>query len=121
MEENNQFRDRINLRNADLSDNWWPFVENINEILNRMTEIENIISDLDNKIGESFGLAKSITKSLYKIGFYDKEYKLNWKVKKLMEFVIEEAEKEVSENERRKEEESDSESESESDSKSGTV
>jgi len=117
MEENNQFRDRINLRNADLSDNWWPFVENINEILDRMVEIENIVSDLDNKIGESFGLGRSITKALYKLGLYDKEYKLNWKMVKLMAHLLEKAEEEVKENERRAEETADK----SGDESSGTV
>ena len=115
MEENNIFRDRINIRNADLGENWWPFVENINEILGRMTEIENIVNDLDNRIGESFGLARSITKSLYKLGLYDKEYKLNWPMVKVMLYILEKAEEEVKENERREEESEDG------DKSSGTV
>lgn len=117
MEEHSQFRDVINRRNADLGENWWPFIENVNDILDRVKEIEQITIDLDNRIGESFGLARSITKSLYKLGFYDKEYKLNWKCVKLVEYLLETAEKEVKENERRREEDS----ESESDSESGTV
>ena len=116
MEEHNQFRDKINIRNADLSDNWWPFVENINEILDRMVEIEQIVTDLDNKIGESFGLARSITKALYKLGLYDKEYKLNWPMVKVMAHVLEKAEEEVKENERKERE-----SDNIGDESSGTV
>jgi len=116
MEENNQFRDRINIRNADLGENWWPFVENINEILNRMVEIEQIVTDLDNKIGESFGLGRSITKALYKLGLYDKEYKLNWPMVKVMTHVLEKAEEEVKENERKERE-----SDNTGDESSGTV
>ena len=116
MEEHNQFRDKINIRNADLSDNWWPFVENINEILDRMVEIEQIVTDLDNKIGESFGLARSITKALYKLGLYDKEYKLNWPMVKVMAYVLEKAEEEVKENERKERE-----SDNTGDESSGTV
>ena len=116
MEEHNQFRDKINIRNADLSDNWWPFVENINEILDRMVEIEQIVTDLDNKIGESFGLARSITKALYKLGLYDKEYKLNWPMVKVMAHVLEKAEEEVKENERKERE-----SDNTGDESSGTV
>ena len=93
MEEHSQFRDKINIRNADLGENWWPFIEKINEVLDRMKEIEQIAIDLDNRIGESFGLARSITKSLYKLGFYDKEYKLNWKSVKLIEYLLEKAER----------------------------
>ena len=116
MEENNIFRDRINITNADLGENWWPFVENINEILGRMTEIENIVNDLDNRIGESFGLARSITKSLYKLGLYDKEYKLNWPMVKVMLYILEKAEEEVKENERKERE-----SDNTGDESSGTV
>ena len=115
MEEHSQFRDTINLRNADLGSNWWPFVENVNEILDRMQEIEHMVIDLDNKIGESFGLGRSITKALYKLGLYDKEYKLNWPMVKVMAYVLEKAEEEVKENERREEESEDG------DKSSGTV
>ena len=115
MEEHSQFRDRINIRNADLGNNWWPFVENVNEILDRIQEIEHMVIDLDNKIGESFGLGRSITKALYKLGLYDKEYKLNWKMVKLMAHLLEKAEEEVKENERKAEESEDG------DKSSGTV
>ena len=116
MEEHSQFRDTINLRNADLGSNWWPFVENINEVLDRMQEIEHMVSDLDNKIGESFGLGRSITKALYKLGLYDKEYKLNWPMVKVMTHVLEKAEEEVKENERKERE-----SDNTGDESSGTV
>ena len=91
-------------------------MENINEILGRMTEIENIVNDLDNRIGESFGLARSITKSLYKLGLYDKEYKLNWPMVKVMLYILEKAEEEVKENERKERE-----SDNTGDESSGTV
>ena len=116
MEEHSQFRDTINLRNADLGSNWWPFVENVNEILDRMQEIEHMIIDLDNKIGESFGLGRSITKALYKLGLYDKEYKLNWPMVKLMKHLLEKAEEEVKENERKERE-----SDNNGDESSGTL
>jgi len=91
-------------------------VENINEILDRIKEIEHIVSDLDNKIGESFGLGRSITKALYKLGLYDKEYKLNWPMVKVMTHVLEKAEEEVKENERKERE-----SDNTGDESSGTV
>ena len=116
MEEHSQFRHKINLRNADLSDNWWPFVENINEVLDRLKEVEHIVADLDNKIGESFGLSRSITKSLNKLGLYDKEYKLKWPMVKVMLHILEKAEEEVKENERKERE-----SDNSGDESSGTV
>ena len=112
MEEQNQFRDKINIRNAELGENWWPFVENINEVLERMKEIEQIIVDVDNRVGESFGLARSITKSLYKLGFYDKEYKLNWKSVKLVEHLLEKTREEMEDERRRREDEEETDSES---------
>lgn len=78
MENRNEFRDRIDRRTADLGSNWWPFAENIKDILNRMDEMEQIVIDLENRIGEAYGLSKSICKSLNKLGFYDKEHKLIW-------------------------------------------
>ena len=116
MEEHSQFRDTINLRNADLGSNWWPFVENVNEILDRMQEIEHMVIDLENKIGESFGLGRSITKALYKLGLYDKEYKLKWPMVKVMLYILEKAEEEVKENERKERE-----SDNSGDESSGTV
>ena len=112
MEEQNQFRDKINIRNAELGENWWPFVENINEVLERMKEIEQIIVDVDNRVGESFGLARSITKSLYKLGLYDKEYKLNWKSVKLVEYLLEKTREEMEDERRRREDEKETDSES---------
>jgi uncharacterized coiled-coil DUF342 family protein len=92
MENRNEFRGRIDRRNADLGENWWPFVENINEVLNRMDEMEQLILDLDNRIGEAHGLSKSICKSLNKLGFYDKEHKLIWANVKKMEEVLKDEE-----------------------------
>ena len=92
MENQNDFRDRIDRRTEDLGSNWWPFTENIKEVLNRMDEIEQIVIDLENRIGEAYGLSKSICKSLNKLGFYDKEHKLIWANVKKMEEVLKDEE-----------------------------
>ena len=92
MENRNEFRDRIDRRTEDLGSNWWPFTENIKDVLNRMDEIEQIVIDLENRIGEAYGLSKSICKSLNKLGFYDKEHKLIWANVKKMEEVLKDEE-----------------------------
>jgi hypothetical protein len=79
MDPHGQWRRDIDIRNGDLGENWWPFVENINQVLDRLNEIENEFSDLENKVDETLGLIKGLFKSLHKLHFFDKERKLNWK------------------------------------------
>jgi len=78
-EPHGQWRKDIDIRNGDLTGNWWPFVENVNQILERLEEIENEFVDLENKVDETLGLIKGLYKSLHKLHFFDKEKKLNWK------------------------------------------
>ena len=79
MEPHGQWRREIDIRNGELSENWWPFVENINQILSRLDEIEFEFTKLENKVDETLGLIKGLYKSLHKLHFFDKEKKLNWK------------------------------------------
>ncbi len=88
-----EFRNVIDRRSEDLSSNWWPFVQNVNDILARMDELEAKIDAFDNRIGEAYGLGRTISKSLHKLGFYDKDLRLIWKSVKLMNGVLEDAEK----------------------------
>ena len=88
-----QFRDIIDKRSEDLSGNWWPFVQNVTDILARMDELEAKIDAFDNRIGEAYGLGRTISKSLHKLGFYDKDLRLIWNSVKLMNGVLEDAEK----------------------------
>ena len=79
MEEpHGYWRTKIDIRNADLTGDWWPFVENINDILERMQELENEIDAISNGVGEAKGLGRGLYKLLYKLGFLDKEWKINW-------------------------------------------
>ena len=94
MMSHSQFRHTIDRRSEDLSSNWWPFVQNVNDILARMDELEAKIDAFDNRIGEAYGLGRTISKSLHKLGFYDKDLRLIWKSVKLMNGVLEDAEKE---------------------------
>ena len=58
-----------------------------------MHELEEKIDAFDNSIGEAYGLGRTISKSLHKLGFYDKDLRLIWKSVKLMNGVLEDAEK----------------------------
>ena len=100
MKNHTEFRDIIDKRTEDLSGNWWPFVQNINDILDRMGEIEAKIDSYDNRVGEAYGLGRTIAKSLNKLGFYDDDLHLKWKAVTLINEVLEDAENERKEKRR---------------------
>ena len=50
---------RIRKRSEDLTGDWTPFVNNIEDILSEIKEIRESIDDLDNKIGETTGMVKN--------------------------------------------------------------
>ena len=66
----------IHKRNEWYSDdsNWWPFVENINQMLDRFTELEQRIAAIDNRIGETQGMIKNLRKILIKLEVIDDRF-----------------------------------------------
>jgi hypothetical protein len=93
MEPHAQWRTTIERRTEDLGENWWPFVENTKEILDKMDEMHHEFNQLENKVDETMGMIKSLYKSFVKIGIFDKEFKLNWTaVKRIGEIINEERE-----------------------------
>ena len=91
MEPHAQWRTTIERRTEDLGENWWPFVENTKEILDKMDEMHHEFNQLENKVDETMGMIKSLYKSFVKIGIFDKEFKLNWTaVKRIGEIINEE-------------------------------
>ena len=91
MEPHAQWRTNIERRTESLTSDWWPFVENTKEILDKMDEIMHEFNMLENKVDETMGIIKSLYKSFVKIGIFDKEWKLNWTaVKRLGELINEE-------------------------------
>jgi|TARA_R100001530_G_scaffold127635_1_gene96923 hypothetical protein len=92
VEPHGQWRREIDIRNGELSENWWPFVENINQILTRLDEIEFEFTKLENKVDETLGLIKGLYKSLHKLHFFDKEKKLNWKAVEAIGEILNERE-----------------------------
>ena len=49
MEPHAQWRTNIERRTEDLTSDWWPFVENIKEILDKMDEMHHEFNQLENK------------------------------------------------------------------------
>ena len=66
----------IHKRNERYSDdsNWWPFVENINQMLDRFTELEQRIAAIDNRIGETQGMIKTLRNILIKLEVIDDRF-----------------------------------------------
>tara|TARA_R100001163_G_C5064594_1_gene202259 strand:- start:1826 stop:2185 length:360 start_codon:yes stop_codon:yes gene_type:complete len=89
-----QWKTSIDIRNAELTSDWWPFVENINDILERLKELEGDIEIVDNKVSEAVGLGKGLYKLLYKLGLLDKEFKVIWPAAQRLREVLEEPEEE---------------------------
>ena len=91
MEPHAQWRTNIERRTENLTGDWWPFVENTKEILEKIDEIHHEFNVLENKVDETMGMIKGIYKSFIKIGIFDKEFKLNWTaVKRIGEIINEE-------------------------------
>ena len=91
MEPHAQWRTNIERRTESLTGDWWPFVENTKDILDKIDEMHHEFNVLENKVDETLGMIKGIYKSFIKIGIFDKEYKLNWTaVKRIGEIINEE-------------------------------
>jgi peptidoglycan hydrolase CwlO-like protein len=65
---------RIRKRSEDLTGDWTPFVNNIEDILSEIKEIRESIDDLDNKIGETTGMIKNLRKILIKLEVIDDRF-----------------------------------------------
>ena len=67
-------KDEINQRNATLRSDWWPFVQNMEDILAEMKVLKESLDDLDNKIGETTGMVKNLRKILIKLEVIDDRF-----------------------------------------------
>jgi|TARA_B100000683_G_scaffold254796_1_gene273731 peptidoglycan hydrolase CwlO-like protein len=65
---------RVRKRSEDLTGDWTPFVNNIEDILSEIKEIRESIDDLDNKIGETTGMIKNLRKILIKLEVIDDRF-----------------------------------------------
>ena len=57
-----QLNTRVRRRSEELTGDWTPFVNNIEDILSEIKELREIMDDLDNKIGETTGMVKNLRK-----------------------------------------------------------
>ena len=54
--------------------NWFPFIQSIEDVLERCMHLSLQISDLDNKIGETQGMIKNLRKVLIKQEIVDERF-----------------------------------------------
>ena len=74
MENQENLREEIRRRNADLRSDWWPFVQNMEDILAEMKILNEELNDLENMIGESTGMVKNLRKILIKLEVIDDRF-----------------------------------------------
>jgi uncharacterized coiled-coil DUF342 family protein len=77
-EENHHVRwaEEIHRRNTQYSEesNWFPFVQNIEDVLSRIEEMTQRFDDMENKIGETTGMIKNLRKILIKLEVIDDRF-----------------------------------------------
>ena len=77
-EENHHTRwaEEIRRRNAVYSEesNWFPFVQNIEDVLERINVMSQRFDDLENKIAETQGMVKNLRKILIKLEVIDDRF-----------------------------------------------
>tara|TARA_R100000808_G_scaffold19364_2_gene42050 strand:+ start:745 stop:975 length:231 start_codon:yes stop_codon:yes gene_type:complete len=74
MENQEDLREQIRKRNADLASDWWPFVQNMEDILAEMKVLKEELNDLENMIGETTGMVKNLRKILIKLEVIDDRF-----------------------------------------------
>jgi len=71
-----RWAEEIRIRNARYSEdsNWYPFVQNIEYVLERINEVSQRFDDLENEIGEVRGMVKNLRKILIKLEVIDDRF-----------------------------------------------
>ena len=71
-----RWAEEILKRNARFSEdsNWFPFVQNIEDVLERINEVSQRFDDLENEIGEVRGMVKNLRKILIKLEVIDDRF-----------------------------------------------
>lgn len=66
--------DTIRKRSEDMSMDWQPFIDNIDEVCSRLKVLHERIDLLDNEIGETQGMIKNLRKVLIKLEVIDDRF-----------------------------------------------
>ena len=74
MEPHSIWQDEIKRRNAELTGDWYPFVKNVEDILERLNLLTQRMDSLDNEIGETKGMIKNLRKVLIKLEVVDDRF-----------------------------------------------
>ena len=71
-----RWAEEIRKRNDQLSEdsNWFPFIQNIEDILERINQVSQRFDDLENEIGETKGMIKNLRKILIKLEVIDDRF-----------------------------------------------
>ena len=73
-EELNKLKDTIRNRNEDLTSDWTPFVQNIEDMLDHITELSDKLDEINNNLGEAVGMIKNLRKILIKLEVIDDRF-----------------------------------------------
>ena len=74
MEHHSNWQTEIRKRSASLESDWWPFVQNIEDICERIDQLNQRMDDLHNEIGETKGMVKNLRKVLIKLEVVDDRF-----------------------------------------------
>ena len=78
MEHHSEWQTKIRKRSANLEstskDDWWPFVQNVEDICERIDQLNQRMDDLSNEIGETKGMIKNLRKVLIKLEIVDDRF-----------------------------------------------
>ena len=74
MEHHSKWQTEIRKRSSRLESDWWTFVQNIEDICERIDQLNQRMDDLHNEIGETKGMVKNLRKVLIKLEVVDDRF-----------------------------------------------
>ena len=74
MEHDSNWQTELRKRNANLESDWWPFVQNIEDITERMDQLNQRMDDFSNEIGEAKRMVRNLRKVLIKLEIVDDRF-----------------------------------------------
>ncbi len=57
-----------------MESDWWPFVQNVEDICERIDQLNQHMDDLRNEIGETKGMVRNLRKVLIKLEIVDDRF-----------------------------------------------